>query len=118
MHILEWRLTPHPGRVWLRFPNGRAKELGILPESWSQNHLPEAEKGTIRIIQEAGAMVGAGGESTSQTLTAMAYCLIAEPYKMQKLRDELRTVMPTPDAIPSLKELEQLPYLVRSRYLR
>lgn len=85
----------------------------IFHELINSPHLPPPEKSTIRIIQEAGAMVGAGGESTSQTLTVMIYCLIAAPEKMKKLRDELRTVMPSSDSPPpALKQLEALPYLV------
>ena len=91
----------------------KAGHRTIFHELINSEHLPPAEKGTIRVIQEAGAMVGAGGESTSQVLTAMTYCLLANPDKLKKLRDELRTVQPRADSpAPSLKQLESLPYLV------
>ncbi|KAL9585669.1 MAG: hypothetical protein Q9203_004155 [Teloschistes exilis] len=74
--------------------------------------LPPQEKQTFRVIQEAGAMVGAGGESTTQVLTALTYALVANPDKLKKLREELRTVMPHSDSpVPTLKQLEKLPYL-------
>lgn len=95
----------------------KAGHRTIFHELINSPHLPPAEKGTIRIIQEAGAMVGAGGESTTQVLNTMAYSLIASPEKLARLRDELRPLMPNADApIPPLRKLEQLPYLVRSLF--
>jgi cytochrome P450 len=85
----------------------------IFHELINSEILPPAEKQTLRVIHEAGAMVGAGGESTSQVLTALTYCLIADLDKLRKLREELRTIMPDSNSpIPSLKQLEKLPYLV------
>ena len=92
----------------------RAGHRTIFHELINSEILPPREKETIRVIQEAGAMVGAGGESTSQVLTALTYALIANPDNLRKLREELRTIMPHSDSpAPSLKQLERLPYLVR-----
>ena len=92
----------------------KAGHRTIFHELINSPHLPTEEKGTIRIIQEAGAMVGAGGESTSQVITAFVYCLLANPQVLSRLREELRTVIPTADSpAPSLRQLEALPYLVR-----
>jgi cytochrome P450 len=91
----------------------KAGHRTIFHELINSEILPPAEKQTLRVIQEAGAMVGAGGESTSQVLTALTYCLIADQDKLRKLREELRTIMPDSDSpMPSLKQLEKLPYLV------
>lgn len=90
----------------------KAGHRTIFHELLNSDVLPPAEKGTIRIIQEAGAMVGAGGESTTQVLTALTFCLVANPDKAQKLREELRKVMPDSNSpMPTLKQLERLPYL-------
>ena len=90
----------------------KAGHRTIFHELVNSPHLPPAEKETIRVIQEAGAMVGAGGESTSQVLTALTFCLLANPEKLKILREELRTVMPNATSpSPSLKQLEKLPYL-------
>lgn len=90
----------------------KAGHRTIFHELINSPHLPPAEKGTIRVIQEAGAMVGAGGESTTQVLITMAYCLIASPEKLTKLRNELRSLMPSATSpIPTLRQLEKLPYL-------
>ena len=91
----------------------KAGHRTIFHELINSPHLPPAEKGTIRVIQEAGAMVGAGGESTTQVLITMAYSLIASPEKLAKLRDELRSLMPSAASpVPALRQLEKLPYLV------
>lgn len=93
----------------------RAGHRTIFHELINSPHLPTAEKQTVRVIQEAGALVGAGGESTTQVLITMAYCLIASPEKLTRLRDELRPLMPNAKSpVPPLRELEQLPYLVSS----
>lgn len=95
----------------------KAGHRTIFHELLNSPHLPQEEKSTIRLIQEAGAMVGAGGESTSQVLTALTFCLVAAPEKLRKLRDELRTIMPDSNSpMPSLRQLETLPYLVRGLY--
>lgn len=91
----------------------KAGHRTIFHELINSEILPPQEKQTFRVIQEAGAMVGAGGESTTQVLTALTYALVANPDKLKKLREELRTVMPHSDsAVPTLKQLEKLPYLV------
>lgn len=91
----------------------KAGHRTIFHELINSEILPPQEKQTIRVIQEAGAMVGAGGESTSQVLTALTFALVANPEKLKKLREELRTVMPHSDSpVPTLKQLEKLPYLV------
>ncbi len=93
----------------------KAGHRTIFHEVINSPHLPPAEKETIRVIQEAGAMVGAGGESTTQALQTMAYCLVASPEKLARLRDELRPLMSSANSpVPPLRQLEQLPYLVRS----
>lgn len=92
----------------------KAGHRTIFHELVNSEVLPPQEKETIRVIQEAGAMVGAGGESTSQVLTALTFALVANPEKLKKLREELRTVMPDLNSpMPSLKQLEKLSYLVR-----
>ncbi|CAF9914838.1 hypothetical protein IMSHALPRED_002255 [Imshaugia aleurites] len=91
----------------------KAGHRTIFHELINSPHLPPAEKETVRVIQEAGALVGAGGESTTQVLLTMAYCLIASPEKLARLREELRPLMPnTNSPVPSLRQLEQLPYLI------
>ncbi|KAI4198280.1 MAG: hypothetical protein LQ350_005363 [Teloschistes chrysophthalmus] len=128
----EWiRATVDPAakhfEIWHRDVDGSVRRLEdkknedffekaghrtIFHELINSEILPPQEKQTIRVIQEAGAMVGAGGESTSQVLTALTFALVANPEKLKKLREELRTVIPHSNSpVPTLKQLEKLPYL-------
>ncbi|KAG7005750.1 hypothetical protein G7Y79_00018g045570 [Physcia stellaris] len=67
----------------------KARHRTIFHELISSEILPPQEKQTIRVIQEA-----------------------ANPDKLRKLREELRTVMPHSNSdAPSLKQLEKLSYL-------
>ncbi|KAL8767664.1 MAG: hypothetical protein Q9209_005923 [Squamulea sp. 1 TL-2023] len=92
----------------------KAGDRTIFHELINSKILPPQEKQTIRVIQEASAMVGAGGGSTSQVLTALTYALIANLDKSKKLREGLRNIMlESSSPVPSLKQLEKLPYLVR-----
>lgn len=53
----------------------------------------------------------AGTLTTAWTLEVIMYWLIRQPSTLQKLKEELRTVMPENNTIVPLPKLEQLPYL-------
>ena len=53
----------------------------------------------------------AGTLTTAWTLEVIMYWLITQPDTLRKLKDELKTIMPTPDAVVPLPQLEKLPYL-------
>ena len=96
--------------------SGKAGHRTIFHEIINSPHLSPAEKQPMRVIHEAGSLVAAGGEGVSQMLAALTYCLVTNPEKMKKLRDELRTIMSDCiSPIPCLKQLENLPYLVNTR---
>ena len=44
-------------------------------------------------------------------MSLITFQLLANPDKLRKLRDELATALPDPNAVPSSAELERLPYL-------
>ena len=74
--------------------------------------MPESEKTTDRLSQEAMVVVVAGMESTAQTLASITYHLMANPPVLERLQEELKTVMPDPNELPSANKLDALPYLV------
>ncbi len=85
----------------------------IFHEVINSPHLPPEEKTQMRLLHEAAAIIGPGGESTSQVLAAIAYFILADANILKKLRDELRSIIPSANSpLPSLKQLEKLPYLV------
>ncbi|KAF2438280.1 cytochrome P450 [Karstenula rhodostoma CBS 690.94] len=76
-----------------------------------RSDLPEQEKETRRLAEEAVLLVGAGTHTTSWILTVITFYLLSNPPLLQKLRDELRTVLPEVDSHAPLMELEKLPFL-------
>lgn len=69
---------------------------------------PEFIRETVNII------LGAATEPTSGTLLMGIYQLAQQRPLWLKLREELKTVMPTPTDAPSWLQLEQLPLMVTS----
>ncbi|KAE8380452.1 cytochrome P450 [Aspergillus bertholletiae] len=70
------------------------------------------EERTIpRVRDEAMVVLGAGTETTARVLTTGSYHLYRDGPRLEKLRAELKTIMPEPTSQISLVQLEQLPYL-------
>lgn len=74
--------------------------------------LPPEEKTSVRLGQELHAVVGAGTETTSGTMTMVFYHILRNPDKLQRLKDEINNLEPDRSVQLNLKDLEQLPYLV------
>lgn len=74
--------------------------------------LPESEKDSKRLRQEAHLIMVAGTDTTATTLASIVYHLIANPNVLRKLKAELEIAMPDPEAPPTIAQVETLPYLV------
>ena len=74
--------------------------------------IPESEKQTKRIVDEAMVLLIAGMETTAQTLSALMYQLLANPSILKRLKEELETAMPDANELPAASKLDSLPYLV------
>ncbi|PLN84688.1 cytochrome P450 [Aspergillus taichungensis] len=73
--------------------------------------LPAEERTVERIRDEALVILAAGTETTARVLTIGFFHIYRNPAILQKLRDEIKQVMPQPtDRVP-LAQLESLPYL-------
>lgn len=75
-----------------------------------ESNLPASEKRRKRLIDEAIILVGAGSLTTAHVQTVATFYLVQEPERIQRLKAELLTVMPDPSKLPTLSELEKLPY--------
>jgi cytochrome P450 len=75
-----------------------------------KSSLPAEEKTLDRLIDDAQAVIGAGQVTTTHFLTILSYHLLANPPILEKLKSELGTTTPNSN-LPTLKALEQLPYL-------
>ena len=83
-------------------------------EELRDSDLPSEEKSISRLTAEALTLVGAGSDTTATTLATLTFYLLSTPRVLQKLTAELDTAIPDVRSPPPLRELEQLPYLVRS----
>lgn len=79
--------------------------------------VPPEERSPRRLADEGLSVIIGGTEITTLALTFAAFYLYQSQNKslIMKLRQELRSVMPTPTTEASWTQLEQLPYLVRLR---
>jgi cytochrome P450 len=73
--------------------------------------LPQHEKSYERLWQEGSALIGAGVETTSNTLTVGLYHLSQNPDKLARLKTELSEAMPDAARLAPWAKLETLPYL-------
>ncbi|KAI4090510.1 MAG: hypothetical protein L6R37_007868 [Teloschistes peruensis] len=75
------------------------------------SNLPPAEKSYERLWQEGSAVIGAGVETTSNTLNVIIFHLLRNPGQLDRLKQELQEAIPEKSVLPSWQELESLPYL-------
>ena len=74
--------------------------------------MPETERSDDRLTGEAQILLLAGTGTTSRTLDLISYYILANPSIHSRLQDELKDTMAAyPQHVPSLAELERLPYL-------
>ncbi|KAK8062764.1 hypothetical protein PG997_014861 [Apiospora hydei] len=76
-----------------------------------ESSLPAHEKSMRRISDEAAAVLAAGTETTSWTLSVITYHLLDKPVILAKLAEELRGAVSDPKQLPVWTALERLPYL-------
>lgn len=76
------------------------------------SNLPANEKDVDRLQQEARLVVGAGSETTARALSVNSFFLFRDPVRLQKVRDEIRTLPRDEDGFYKLMDLEKLPYFV------
>ncbi|KAH6706484.1 cytochrome P450 [Leptodontidium sp. MPI-SDFR-AT-0119] len=74
-------------------------------------NLSAADKTDERLIDEARVLLGAGTDTTANTLAAITYHLLANPAILKKLRNELIAAIPDLNDTPPLAQIETLPYL-------
>lgn len=78
-----------------------------------KSDLPPEEKTLPRLAQETQTLVGAGTETTGNTLSVTTYHLLEDPNRARRLQLELQSIHPGPAGILEYEQLKKLPYLVR-----
>ncbi|KAL1990476.1 hypothetical protein VTN49DRAFT_6315 [Thermomyces lanuginosus] len=86
-------------------------EKTIFDALCDPNLLPPEERTLDRLQDEGQILLAAGSETTANTLTVIAFHLSDKKHLLETLREELKTVLPTPTSTASWTELEKLPYL-------
>ena len=89
------------------------KAEGTIFQELLDSDLPVEEKSADRLQDEAQTVVGGGSETTAKALSLITFHLLEDKKMLRTLRDEIRSVVPSAKGRRSLKDLEQLPYLVR-----
>ncbi|GKZ17308.1 hypothetical protein AbraIFM66951_005949 [Aspergillus brasiliensis] len=94
---------------------GRKKVLtssrGTMFERMTDPSLPADERALRRIQDEALEVLTAGTETTADVLTKAIYYLLHNDGMWQRLRAELKQVLPSPSSTATWSSLEQLPFL-------
>lgn len=105
----ENRLLTQVKRV-LQLEELGEKEVSVIYDL-AHSDLPLVEKHPLRLKDEANLLLGAGAETTAQSLTRTAFRILDNRPVLQRLQSELREAIPDAKVIPSLTTLQQLPYL-------
>ncbi|RYP30579.1 hypothetical protein DL767_006169 [Monosporascus sp. MG133] len=74
--------------------------------------VPASEKSFLRLISEAQALTGAGAMTTANALDTTLYDVLANPNRLNHLREELASAIRDSLAIPSVAQLETFLYLI------
>ena len=94
-----------------RNKEGKRAEGTIFQAILDSDRSPEY-KTRDAMVSEGFVVVGAGSETTANTLTFITYYLYMDKQLLQKLRDELSNLTPESDGLFKSSDLEKLPYLV------
>lgn len=74
--------------------------------------LPAKDKAEWRLALEVRTFVGAGTETTGNTLSVTAFYLLANPDKARRLKEEVQAAQKKSPTPLTYQQLVQLPYLV------
>jgi cytochrome P450 len=78
------------------------------------SNIPESEKSVERLAQEGFIAIFGGGDPASRAMATCSYFLLAHPAVLERVHQELDALMPNASKPACLRDIEQLPYFVRS----
>lgn len=91
-------------------------QKAIYPAVMADPDIPLLEKSQSRLEDDAIFLMLAGTDAPSQTSAITLFHLINNQTIYQRLKDEVLAAIPDVTHVPSLQELEQIPYLVSIRW--
>jgi len=83
----------------------------VIHQMLDSPELPAKDKTEFRLALEVRTFVGAGTETTGNTLSVMAFHLLANPEKALRLKEEVQAAQKKSSTPLRYQELLQLPYL-------
>ena len=86
----------------------------VIHQMLDSPELSARDKTEFRLALEVRTFVGAGTETTGNTLSVTAFHLLANPDKARRLKEEVRAAQKRSPTPLKYQELLQLPYLVSS----
>ncbi|KAJ5182693.1 hypothetical protein N7492_000309 [Penicillium capsulatum] len=91
--------------------SGKPVPKSSVIEAYSGPRMPPHLRGVERLTDDAMTLIIGGTETTSRSLCVGIFNVLSNKNIQSRLREELRTVMPTPETRPTWNQLEQLPYM-------
>ncbi|KAH8600962.1 cytochrome P450 [Bisporella sp. PMI_857] len=83
----------------------------VIHQMLDAEELSAKDKSNERLALEVRTFVGAGTETTGNTLTSIVFYLLANPEKLRRLKEEIREAQKKCNAPLRYQDLQQLPYL-------
>ncbi|KAJ5671881.1 cytochrome P450 [Penicillium longicatenatum] len=87
------------------------KKRAIYPAMLANDKVPPSEKKAKRLQEDATFFMLAASDAPSEALVITSFHILDNPEVLRRLKDELFSAFPDVTSIPSLDELERLPYL-------
>jgi cytochrome P450 len=92
-------------------PDQKGVKQMTLLQHLVNSDLPESELSTMRLVNEAQVLLGAGTVGTARVLDLICYHILANANVRSRVGEELREVMQDwPASKPTWTQLEKLPY--------
>ena len=89
----------------------------IVHSMMESDSMPEHEKTFKRMSAEVATLLAGGMDTTSRSLCMTTYHILKNPHIYKRVMKEIRTVFPTPQSpLPTVQEIEKLPYLTACIY--
>lgn len=83
----------------------------IISQMLESPDLSPSDKSRYRLALEVRTFVGAGTETTGNTLSVTTFHLLANPDKARRLKKEIQAAQSKSKAPLTYQELQKLPYL-------
>lgn len=84
----------------------------VIHQMLDAEEMSDKDKSNERLALEVRTLVGAGTETTGNTLTATTFYLLSNPEKAERVKAEIREAKKKRNSPMRYQDLQQLPYLV------